>query len=352
VDEGMTTGRELRREQVVPAARIVLAEAAPTGTLHYLLEAEGFRVVGCASNEVELNRVLAQGISPDAIVLDRDITVSSLSVASELAPDAEVIVIWPDGVQAPTGTRRVAPRLVYEELGPAIRFALAAGMPRDPVAPAATALDAIEPPPDVVSAMDDASPRLARTAARTSVMSIVLIAAVVMTMGAVMAVGGARVKEGQAAKRMIAAQTAAQVASTQTHDRRASQPSGPPAKTPLTCEQGPRWSSNERAAEAAPGAHDKRCPTRAGGTANKPDHAENSQPSDPGQSNDGHGQTNDGHGHSNDPHGQSDDPHGQSNDPHGQSDDPHGQSDDPHGKSEDPPASPTSDGNVGGGTDT
>jgi hypothetical protein len=151
---------------------------------------------------------------------------------------------------------------------------------------------------------------------------------------------------------MIAAQTAAQVASTETHDRRASQPSGPPAKTPLTCEQGPRWSSNERAAEVAPGAHDKRCPTRAGGTANKPDHAENSDPDDPGQSNDGHGQTNDGHGHSNDPHGQSDDPHGQSDDPHGQSNDPHGQSDDPHGKSEDSPASPTSDGNVGGGTDT
>jgi hypothetical protein len=188
-------------------------------------------------------------------------------------------------------------------------------------------------------------------------MSIVLIAAVVMTMGAVMAVGGARVKERQAAKRIVAAQTAAQVASTPTHDRHASQPLGPPVKTPMTCDRGPRWSSNERAAEVAPGAHDKRCPTRAGGTANRPDHAGDSHPSEPGQSNDSHGHSDDSHGHSDDPHGHSDDPHGQSGQ-HGQSGDPHGHSDDPHGqsgqqgKSEDPAASPTSDGNVGGGTDT
>ena len=176
----------------------MLAEADAPGALHYLLEAEGFQVIGCASDERELTRVLEQDIHPDVIVLDRDITVTSVLIAQTHAPSAQVIVIWPDGVQALTGTRRVAPRLVYEQLGPAVRRSLEA-------APALVAAGSVvstsvssAPLEEPAAATDDAAPRFARTAARTSVMSVVLIAAVVMTMGAVFAVGGLRVKDRQA----------------------------------------------------------------------------------------------------------------------------------------------------------
>src|SRR6476646_1886534 len=102
-------------------ARVVLAEADAPGSLHYLLEAEGFSVVGCAGDEEELGRVLGQDLRPDVIVLDADIVATSTLVARQLAPDAHVIAVWPDDVQPPPGGERVSPRMVYEELGPAIR---------------------------------------------------------------------------------------------------------------------------------------------------------------------------------------------------------------------------------------
>ena len=86
-------------------ARVVLAEVDAPGSLHYLLEAEGFHVVGCASDERELGRVLGQGLDPDVIVLDADIAATSVLVARDHAPEAHVIAIWPDGV-LPTGGRR------------------------------------------------------------------------------------------------------------------------------------------------------------------------------------------------------------------------------------------------------
>jgi len=320
VDESIGKGQELRRQEVSPAVRVVLAEAESPGALHYLLEAEGFQVVGCASNELELVRVLAQDIRPDVIVLDRDITVTSVSTAKEYAPAAQVIVIWPDGVQPVTGTRRVAPWLVYEDLGPAIRQALETPMLVE-TALAPTELASIaEVDPDIaVSADDDTAPRLARTAARTSVMSIVLIGAVLMTMGAVFAVGGMRVKDRDAAKRIVASQTAVRHASTTATTGNAGQLPDLPVKTPMACDHGPRWSSNRQAADIAPGAHDKRCPTDGGGTANKPDHAGQNQghhgtgkPDDPGQSDGTHGQSGGTHGQSDGTHGQSGTSHGQS----------------------------------------
>jgi hypothetical protein len=101
--------------------RVVLAEADAPGALHYLLEAEGFHVVGCASDERELGRVLGQDLDPDVIVLDADIAATSVLVARELAPEAHVIAIWPDGVLPPAGGEQVSPRLVSEDLGPMIR---------------------------------------------------------------------------------------------------------------------------------------------------------------------------------------------------------------------------------------
>ena len=102
-------------------ARVVLAEVDAPGSLHYLLEAEGFHVVGCASDERELSRVLGQGLDPDVIVLDADIAATSVLVARDHAPEAHVIAIWPDDVSPPPGGERVSPRLVYEDLGPMIR---------------------------------------------------------------------------------------------------------------------------------------------------------------------------------------------------------------------------------------
>jgi len=96
-------GEPLRLDvaQPPPVVRVVLAESDPPGPLHYLIESEGFRVVGCASDEVDLARVLAR-IQPDVIVLDAEISATSALVAREKAPSSELIVLWPDGVR-PTG---------------------------------------------------------------------------------------------------------------------------------------------------------------------------------------------------------------------------------------------------------
>jgi hypothetical protein len=326
---------------VSPAVRVVLADASSSGTLHYLLEAEGFQVVGSASDEWELRRLLRQDIRPDVIVLDRDITVESVAVASSYAPEAQVIVIWPDGVQAPTGARRIAPWLIYRELGPTIRAALDRPVDVDASA-AAEAVGASKSKADVATVAAEARPALARTAARTSVMAIVLIAAVVMTMGAVMAVGGEQVMERQAAKRMAVTQAADDVTVGPASSQHGSQASGPPVKTPMACEHGRRWSSNDRAADLAPGAHDERCPVRAGGKQNKPAHAGHSQghhgagqPSEPGQRNDAHGGSDDAHGHQADAHRQNDTKDGHDDGPSGQS----GQ----HGPTQDPSDAPATE---------
>jgi hypothetical protein len=169
--------------------RVVLAEVDAPGSLHYLLEAEGFQVVGCASDDVELGRVLQQDVDPDVIVLDTDISATSVLVAREHAPDAHVIVLWPEGVQLPTGTERVAPLLVYERLGPAIRQAV-----NKHKAALVTALAAAEPLHEVaapsVAEVDAVGAGFGRAASRVSVTSIVLIAAIVLTMGVSFALEG------------------------------------------------------------------------------------------------------------------------------------------------------------------
>src|SRR4051812_21779317 len=122
MDDPITNRDEPRLDLTrTSGARVVLAEADAPGSLHYLLEAEGFQVVGCASNEDELGRVLDQDVRPDVIVLDADVVATSSLVARQLAPEAHVIAVWPDAVQPPPGGERVDPRMVYEEFGPAIR---------------------------------------------------------------------------------------------------------------------------------------------------------------------------------------------------------------------------------------
>jgi hypothetical protein len=182
-------------------ARVVLAEVDAPGSLHYLLEAEGFHVVGCAGDDEELGRVLGQGVRPDVIVLDADVVASSSVVARELAPEAHLIAIWPEAVQPPPGGERISPRQVYEELGPAIRR----HMDRRSVAVPVIALPAEEPAmaavmagvgvaagAGVVSKSAASSGVFTRAASRMSVLSVTLITAILLTMGVSFALGGFR----------------------------------------------------------------------------------------------------------------------------------------------------------------
>jgi hypothetical protein len=183
-------------------ARVVLAEVDAPGSLHYLLEAEGFQVVGCAGDDEELGRVLGQDLRPDVVVLDADIVATSSLVARELAPEAHLIAIWPDAVQPPPGGERISPRQVYEELGPAIRR----HMDRRSVAVPVIALPATEPVMASVAAgvgvaSGMRSPRaegsessgvFTRAASRMSVLSVTLITAILLTMGVSFALGGFR----------------------------------------------------------------------------------------------------------------------------------------------------------------
>ncbi len=180
-------------------ARVVLAEVDAPGSLNYLLEAEGFHVVGCASDERELSRVLGQGLDPDVIVLDADIAATSALVARELAPEAHVIAIWPDGVLPPAGGEQVSPRLVYEDLGPMIRRHLD---------------KRVVPVPDVVvpsvelaaiaTGTGGSGAALGRAASRLSVTSVTLLTAILLTMGVSFALGGFRSGRMEVPPRIVA----------------------------------------------------------------------------------------------------------------------------------------------------
>ena len=165
----------------------MLAEIGSPGPLHYLIEGEGFQVVGCASNDAELARVLAH-VEPDVVVLDADVSATSALVAREEAPSSELIVLWPEGVQLPAGAERVHPRLVYQDLGPAIRRAADDRRNRHPAL--------VEPDDDDLGApagplsVDLPSSAAQRTSTRVLVGTAALIALIVMTMGASFALEG------------------------------------------------------------------------------------------------------------------------------------------------------------------
>jgi DNA-binding NarL/FixJ family response regulator len=181
-DDPIRRGEPLRLDIAAPppVVRVVLAENDSPGPLHYLIESEGFQVVGCASDDADLARVLGQ-VQPDVIVLDADIIATSALVAREKAPSSELIVVWPDGVQLPPAAERVHPRLVYQDLGPAIRRAADDRRTRHPAA--------IEPADDDVEAPDEApaSADVAvaqRTSTRVLVGMAAVIGVIVLTMGA------------------------------------------------------------------------------------------------------------------------------------------------------------------------
>jgi hypothetical protein len=104
--------------------QVVLGEAERTdGLLRFVLEAEGFDLVGLASSDEELSRVL-RGARPSVVVLDGGISATAALDARKRAEGAALVVVWPEGVSAVLAEERVEPSMAIEDLGNAVRRAV------------------------------------------------------------------------------------------------------------------------------------------------------------------------------------------------------------------------------------
>jgi len=73
--------------------QVVLGEAERAdGLLRFVLEGEGFDVVGLASSDEELERVL-HGARPSVVVLDGGISAAAALRARECLEDAALVVV-------------------------------------------------------------------------------------------------------------------------------------------------------------------------------------------------------------------------------------------------------------------
>ncbi len=107
-----------------PRVQVVLGEAERTdGLLRFVLEAEGFDIVGLASDDDELARVL-RGAHPAVVVLDGGISVAAALEARQRSNGAALVVVWPDGVSAVIAEERVDPYEAIADLGDAVRRAV------------------------------------------------------------------------------------------------------------------------------------------------------------------------------------------------------------------------------------
>jgi hypothetical protein len=112
----------MQRERRV---QVVLGEAERSdGLLRFVLEAEGFDLIGLASSDEELSRVL-RGAKPSVVVLDGGISAAAALDARQRIDGAALVVVWPDGVSAVLAEERVEPHMVIEDLGDAVRRAAA-----------------------------------------------------------------------------------------------------------------------------------------------------------------------------------------------------------------------------------
>ena len=103
--------------------QVVLGEAERTdGLLRFVLEGEGFDIIGLAADDSELTRVL-RGARPAVIVLDGGISANAALEARRSSPGASLVVVWPDGVSAVVAEEHVEPDLVISDLGDAVRRA-------------------------------------------------------------------------------------------------------------------------------------------------------------------------------------------------------------------------------------
>lgn len=107
--------------------RIVVGEGrtAQRGLLRFVLEGDGFDVVGEAKGFADLSGVIEEH-RPDVVVLDDGIGVMAVSMVREVAPDTKVVLVWPSAVVPIGGDARVEPAKILKDLGPAVEHVAAA----------------------------------------------------------------------------------------------------------------------------------------------------------------------------------------------------------------------------------
>ena len=107
--------------------RIVVGEGrtAQRGLLRFVLEGEGFDVIGEATGSADLSGVI-QEKRPDVVVLDDGIGVMAVSMVHEVAPDTKIVLVWPAAVVPIGGDARVEPAKILKDLGPAVEHVAAA----------------------------------------------------------------------------------------------------------------------------------------------------------------------------------------------------------------------------------
>jgi CheY-like chemotaxis protein len=114
-----------------PRIGVVVGEGHPMrrGLLRFVLEGEGFLVLGDAATTVELVQALSVH-RPDAVVLDDAIGTTAIVITREMRPEAKIVLVWPPEVHPINGDATVDPSQVLRELAPAVERAC--GIP-DPV---------------------------------------------------------------------------------------------------------------------------------------------------------------------------------------------------------------------------
>jgi DNA-binding NarL/FixJ family response regulator len=109
--------------------RIVVGEGrtAQRGLLRFVLEGEGFDVVGEAGGSADLSGEIEQK-RPDVVVIDDGIGVMAVSMVHEMAPDTKIVLVWPSAVVPIGGDARVEPAKILKDLGPAVEHVTAASV--------------------------------------------------------------------------------------------------------------------------------------------------------------------------------------------------------------------------------
>ena len=127
--------------------RIVVGEGrtAQQGLLRFVLEGEGFDVVGEAKGVADLSGEI-EANQPDVVVLDDGIGVVAVSMVHEVAPQAKIVLVWPSAVVPIGGDARVEPAKILRDLGPAVEHVMA---------PIAALTETFEPPPWIAKVRKD-----------------------------------------------------------------------------------------------------------------------------------------------------------------------------------------------------
>jgi len=109
--------------------RIVVGEGrtAQQGLLRFVLEGEGFDIVGEARTAADLAVAIADG-QPDVVVLDDGIGVMAVSMVHEVLPKTKIVLVWPSAVVPIGGDARVEPAKILNDLGPTVRHVAPVGV--------------------------------------------------------------------------------------------------------------------------------------------------------------------------------------------------------------------------------